>query len=77
MTSRMKMAIRTVSFVSVLLSRARETATRVEQRVFSELCKLSDNSSVLQQMVRDERRTFSKAKRFSGQKSLPQPQHTL
>ena len=66
-TPRMKTASWAVSFVSVLSSRTREKATRVEIWVFSESCTLSDISSMRQWTVRDERLTLSKTERSSGQ----------
>ena len=63
---RMKTASWAVSFVSVLSPRAREKATRVEMRVFSESCTLFD-ISIRRRTVRDEKLMLSKTERCSGQ----------
>ena len=77
-TPRMKTASWAVSFMSVLSLRAREKATRVEMRVFSESCTLSDISSIRQRTARDERLTFSKTERCSGQtESTTATRHSL
>lgn len=64
-------------FVFVLSSRVKGKETKVEQPVFSESCKMVDNSSMQRRMVHIEKLTFSRQNAALDRWSPPKPQHTL